>query len=674
MQLKSVRIANFRCIRAATIELGSPTAFVGGNGSGKSSILRAIDAFYAGSPNITNEDFYNRDTNEPIEIELTFGDFSEQERELFASKIEADRMMVSRIFDAGPRHGRYFGTSLVFPGFAAIRALSGVGRRTAYNDYVQQNPNARLERAGTVAMANDAMAAWEQLHPDQCVRERDDGQWFGFTNNANGKLQSATSFVFVPAVRDAAAEAGTGRSSAVSRLMDLVVKTAIESRAEIRAFRARISDEYRALMDPANLPELGGLASALSTTLRAFYANAAVDLQWQQIEDISAPPPSAAVALEEDNYRATVDRTGHGLQRAFVFALLQHLALATAQEVDRRAQASTEGDAAIAPVQTSEAGPVALPGLILAIEEPELYQHPTKQRHFAQVLSQLAAGTIPGVARQTQILFATHSPHFITMEQFAGVRLVRRAPVEEGLPRAAIVSHSTLSEACEAIRAAYDGRPEEYTSGAFLSRLHIMNPEVCEGFFTNIVVLVEGISDKAALIAAAALLNVDLEAKGVAVIPCGSTNNLDRPAAIFSSLGIPTYVIWDGDADKVGRANGIVRRNRALQRLVSLPETEISDTPHFVRANSACFPKNLEATLRSELGPAFDELVQEQRQRFEFEGRDDVLKVPACMTEVLKLANDRGTTSETLAAIINAIVELATAVAKEAGEVGPSAN
>lgn len=34
----------------------------------------------------------------------------------------------------------------------------------------------------------------------------------------------------------------------------------------------------------------------------------------------------------------------------------------------------------------------AEPDLILAIEEPELYQHPTKQRHFARVLDALSSG------------------------------------------------------------------------------------------------------------------------------------------------------------------------------------------------------------------------------------------------------------------------------------------
>jgi energy-coupling factor transporter ATP-binding protein EcfA2 len=230
MQLQFVRIANYRCIRDAVIRLDSATAFVGGNGSGKSTVLRAIDAFYTPNPGITIDDFYNRVTNVPIEIELTFHNFSAAERRLFASKIEGDRMSVVRVFDNGTKNGRYFGSSLQHDGFDGIRAQTGVQKRSAYNNFSRENAAYALPTIRTVAEVDPALEAWETLHPAQCQRRRDDGQWFGFTNNANGKLHRATNFVFVPAVRDAAAESGSGRAAAVSRLMDLVVRSAIENR------------------------------------------------------------------------------------------------------------------------------------------------------------------------------------------------------------------------------------------------------------------------------------------------------------------------------------------------------------------------------------------------------------------------------------------------------------
>ena len=53
-----------------------------------------------------------------------------------------------------------------------------------------------------------------------------------------------------------------------------------------------------------------------------------------------------------------------------------------------------------------------------AIEEPELYQHPSRQRHLASVLLNLAKGAIPGVAENTQVIYATHSPLFVGLDRF----------------------------------------------------------------------------------------------------------------------------------------------------------------------------------------------------------------------------------------------------------------
>lgn len=668
MKVKSARIKNFRCLRDVTINFTDLTAFVGSNGSGKSTILRALDAFYSGSPGITVEDFYNRDTSAPIEIDLTFFDFTPEEKAMFASKIDGDEMSVARVFEieGGRGSGRYYGTSLQHPGFASIRAKTGMERRTLYSQLAKEKPEYALPSAARIDQVEPALTTWEQKNPDKCTRLRDDGQFFGFTNIANGRLQKGTSFVFIPAVRDAAADADDSRGAAVAQLMELVVRSAIEQKVEVQKFRARISNEYRALMDPAKLPELGNLATQISATLKTFYANAAVDLQWHTIDDIETPPPSAQVSLEEDDFRAPVERTGHGLQRAFILSLLQHLALASSrvieddnsdEEGDEQDESDevVSGDAFTASTHADQP-PLMLPGLILAIEEPELYQHPTKQRHFAKVLARLAAGTLPGVARQMQIVFATHSPLFVRMDDFGSVRLARRAALAEGTPRETVLKESTIEKVCKALEIVRSERPGSFTGPTLLARLHIMNPEICEGFFSSVAVLVEGPSDRAALAAAAELDGIDFESIGVAVIPCGTANNIDRPALIFQELGIPVFIMWDSDS---GKTQDQIKRNHALQRLMNMPAAEIKDSPGFVRDNCACFEDKLETTMVSEIGKAvFDRVLTEQKAQFDLEDRDDALKVPACIANVLAAAAAEGKKSKTLAAIVSAIKSL----------------
>ena len=51
MQLERARIKNFRSLRDIEVSFGAHTALIGGNGAGKSSILKAIEKFYSTSKN-----------------------------------------------------------------------------------------------------------------------------------------------------------------------------------------------------------------------------------------------------------------------------------------------------------------------------------------------------------------------------------------------------------------------------------------------------------------------------------------------------------------------------------------------------------------------------------------------------------------------------------------------
>lgn len=90
-----------------------------------------------------------------------------------------------------------------------------------------------------------------------------------------------------------------------------------------------------------------------------------------------------------------------------------------------------------------------------------------------------------------------------------------------------------------------------------------------EGFFADVVALVEGESDRAALLAVAGTMGLDFDSLGIAVIPCFSKSSIDRPLVIFRQLGIPVYAVWDGD---YGNKDPKPEINRHLLRLVGKSE------------------------------------------------------------------------------------------------------
>ena len=226
MILKRVSVRNFRSCRDTTVDAGNQTAIVGGNGTGKSTVLRAIERFYGQSTVVEIDDFFGRQVNEPIEIALTFTQFSELEKEMFAPRIHDDEMTVVRVFEAsaGRNNGRYYGATRQHVAFAGIRsAPNATSQRTLYNALRQQGGDyATLTAVSRADQIPDALAAWEVDHDGLCELGRDDGQFFGFTNVAKGALQKATSFVFIPAVRDASVDAldsarGSDRASIRAR-------------------------------------------------------------------------------------------------------------------------------------------------------------------------------------------------------------------------------------------------------------------------------------------------------------------------------------------------------------------------------------------------------------------------------------------------------------------------
>lgn len=642
MRLSNVRIKNFRAIDDLEVEMDPHTVLVGANGVGKSCVLKAIDKFFAASPSVTAEDFHNQNTADPVEITLTFDDLSEEENGVFASRIHQEKLVVSRILihGAGPReNGRYYGQTPRHAGFAAIRALEGaVPRRQAYNALRQNEPYTTLPQAANDTAVVDGLQNWENENPQSCELSRDDGQFFGFTNVGRGLIQKYASFVFIPAIRDASADSVDKGNTVIGQLIELIVKSVVDKREDIKSWREKASAEYSELVDPKNLGELGGLAGDLTKTLNQFYNDTKVDLDWLKPDEFIVKLPSAAVTLTEQGYTGPVDGKGHGLQRAFIFTILQHLANAVQKESSEPADAAEEKDASHT--------------LILAIEEPELYQHPTKQRHLAKVLADIGRGQIPGVAGRTQVFVCSHSPYFVSTEKFSEVRLARRIPDAEGIKTHCAISQVKSQDVCNILNENLQIPPGKgYAPDSLIARLHILDPLVAEGFFAEKAVLVEGVGDKAALAAVANTMNFSFESEGIAILPVNGKLNIARPWVIFSEFGIPVYTVFDSDR-KIKGDDPHVEANLGIQRLCGVANPV--DFQTLVGPNFASFDNALEDILQEELGDEFPKHVGLAQQKYGIPQKR-LLKSPVSLFEIIAGCLQNGKTIPTISAIVEAI-------------------
>lgn len=641
MIIKSVRVQNFRCIKDETLDCENLTALVGPNGAGKSSFLNALDIFYDSNARYDEHDFYDEDTSRDINITVTFTDLDAKEKDLFQKYVEGDELAVEKVlsFPCKKSNQKYYGKGLRNPEFQDFRDASGQGYRKEYKKLREKDRYSDLPEYQNKDKAEEILSEWELSNPSQCDRMRDDGQFFGFKEVGEAHLERHTKFLLIPAVRDASEDASEGRGAVISELMDLVVRSTLRERKEISNFEEEVQEQYKEIFDPLQLEELQDLESRLSETLKKYAPNAGVDLSWQEETGVDIPMPKASIRLVEDEYSSPVGKVGHGLQRSFILTMLQHLILAKSPPEEER--------------EREEDSSYKIPSLIIGIEEPELYQHPNRQRHLSKVLSKLADGGIPDIASRAQVIYSTHSPLFVNLKKFEQIRIFQKEK-ERDLPNHTQIKHTTLDEVAEIIERADDEPPGTYSGETLRPRLRpILTPQLNEGFFADFAVLVEGIDDRAVIIGTARALGHNLERMGVSVIPCRGKTCLDRPFAIFSNLGIEVYLVWDSDKEK-DDSNPEVNH-----RLLRLLGEEIEDWPEAVTNEYACFKEDLGTTFRNEIGEDFfNSEVGSHCEELKIK-RKKAFQNPTVIENIIERGKEEGKEAETLENIVSKIVSKA---------------
>jgi hypothetical protein len=398
--------------------------------------------FYDVTADMSIEDFFNREFSCPIEIRVTYSNLRDDEKDTFSPYIRDSRLIVTKriSYENDRIIQRYYGASLQIPKFAEIRAIpSKRDRIAAWNQLVEEPGDlvGAEPRARSADEVEQIMAEYESNHPELVIPIEKEQQFFGPKNIGGGILDKFTKYVLIPAVRDATDEA-SGRKSAVYQILETIVIRKVEARKDIQAFKSRFSDEARQLYCSDNLKELPELGESISETLATFAPGSKLKLDWGEFEPPEIRTPEAIVTLIEDNFEGEISRKGHGLQRALILTLLQHLATIIPEEREEEEEKDIEEVTdSIGESQKSLLGP----DLILAIEEPELYLHPSRCRYMCELLVRLAAVPGHGLGGQNQIIYTTHSPYLINLNRFDEIRVIRKKPSAE-----CDVSHTNVTQ------------------------------------------------------------------------------------------------------------------------------------------------------------------------------------------------------------------------------------
>jgi predicted ATPase len=159
-------------------------------------------------------------------------------------------------------------------------------------------------------------------------------------------------------------------------------------------------------------------------------------------------------------------------------------------------------------------------GLVLLVEEPELFLRPQTQRYLYRRLRALAAVG-------NQVLYTTHAPAFLNVARLEELVLVEHDPK----------------------RGTRITRPEPLESDEAFRVVSEFDAERSELFLARSAILVEGRTEKLVLPSVFAALGHDVDQENVSIVECGGKSNIPVFARICQSCGIPFVVVHDRDAE-----------------------------------------------------------------------------------------------------------------------------
>ena len=514
MAISRVLIKNFRSIRRCEFKPSALCALVGENNAGKSNILDALHRVLAREwvtvRNFTEEDIHGYAPDRDIVIELDF-----------------DPPIKYQPFKYGPA--------------ADIPTLRFTLTRYKVDSAKGRKGDLRLEQSCLDAKLNAVMV------PAQAP-QRGQKTPFKPLTNIPEEVRDQMPAIFIGTDRQLADQLPSSRHGLLRRLFEDVD-------AALKSTQIDVMEGGKNLKKPAHDVFLERLRAALDVLRIEEFVDLEDMVRRYSLENLGYDTvkdkdrfefrfdlfdsfdffKALRLAFREGAIVTDATAMGHGAQNALIIAIFQ------AYERLRKR------------------------GAIFLIEEPELFLHPHRRRFFYQALRR--------VANDNQIIYTTHSTHFVTVPEFEEVRIVYRDDAGGTAARGSAMA--ATPQLREKLRKEFD-------------------PERNELFFAKHVLLVEGDTEKLALPEFASRLDIDLNRLGCSVVEVGGKRGLLSFAEIIISFDIPVTVVFDTDSSDFAKE----KKDEEKEYNASLHKLAGSKT------NVVELDRDYEARLRADIGEA----------------------------------------------------------------------
>ena len=634
MKLESIRIQNFRIFKDETIYFDDYNCFVGPNGAGKSTVMNALNIFFrqykdskTDLSKLSADDFHHKDTSRPIFITVTFSDLPKEAKESLSDYVRQDKLVVTAKaeYDEGTERAevKQFGNRLGMTEFKVwfeAEKSKKPAKELQSIFFSLREKYQEIPAASSKADMAKALNDFEASNPESCSLIASEDQFYGISKGSN-RLAPHLQWVFVSASKDVSEEAEESKNSALGQLLARAIRAKVNFSEKVTELRNGLKISYESMLEQEQ-GVLTSISDSLESKLKVWAnPNATVKVLWKNDTEksIKIEEPLAHIQIGEKGFESELVRFGHGMQRSYLLTLLQELA----------------------DIEDENA-----PTLIMAIEEPELYQHPPQARYLSEVLQDLSKD-------QSQIIVCSHSPYFIPGDDFHAVRLVR----EEGSPSYSTVTSLKYEDLAHELKDAGEKSVKE--SGMVAKLYPTLRPEISEMFFSKRLMLVEGLEDVAYITSYIQLMGrlSNFRRSGYHIIPVSGKSELIKPLAIAKLLKIETFVVCDADTDKTKESEIVKHKkdNAAVLYLLGHDKTKNWPENDIKEQNLRMWKTNLTDVISSELGENWKK--HEDRAAAFYGNAGGLKKNPLAISRALETAWLEQIKSPTLIELVEAMLD-----------------
>ena len=551
MKLTYLKTSNFRALDSAKLEITSFGCIIGENNAGKSSLLHAIIHFCEGK-NIQPTDYYNLD--KPVRItgwltDITIDDLNSlgEHKDRVENLLIDGKLKLVRIFQNGekpelrclklqPKEERFREEWLNenLSGKAGIDLVAFAKKTYGLMPKVLAAINAKQ----TQKQLKESIALHRENLAANDMEEMEGDLPTGIPASVTNILPE---IVYIPAVKDLAADCRTADSATFGKILGLLLNVIEPELAKIEEGLTLLNTCLNVVNGEDGITTDGRfegikqVESKIQANLRENFPMASVYLR--------IPPPStktilqnAKIDIHDGGCDGSVDSMGDGLKRSIIFSLFKTYAqLASLPEWQKKGVSKASSR------------------LMFLFEEPELYLHPQAQRTLFEALATLS--------ENYSVMVTTHSPAFFSAERTKTfTKIIKKHESKETKPSSELKSVDLA---------------KEINARDALQIVCFENNEAA--FFASEVLLVEGDSDLVALKHVSRCLDStwDFDKRKIAVVRVHGKGNFKRFTEFFQRFEIKSMIFTDldiilKDFDKLGlppTSKAAQLRNSLLQAL-----------------------------------------------------------------------------------------------------------